>query len=487
MPPPARPEARRHDPAPALRALLPLAAMVACLFALALVGSLAGDAWFTHVVGGMASAALLGVLLMQTSTPRWVFAYGATAVAAFAGGALVARALPVDALLPALGVAAGALIAWRWLRSKRIEPSELRELRPFAWAVGAGVVAAPLCLVLADLVLGGMLHRDAAISASGLARIWVAGALGVVATLPLLLDWTRRSDPPDFPGDESKHGRPRLLWAVLAWLPVPLMLWWRQDLLVLGLLPLVAVAARIGPRATARLGLLTGAAIATVGFHPAAGHQMAPALMALAGCAALVAAQVIAILAAQGDRTAQSLAIAQNHLLAVTERGPILMATLGPDLRHQFANPGYLQWHGKTSAEVLGRSLQDVFGDSAATATVVATVRRAFGGQPQSQQLQLPDGRALDLRVEPRFAADGPVDGAHLLAQDAAWRSMHDRSLEAMLAGAFDPTLVLDSAGVVVRLNERMATLFGVSREALLGQSLASLLQPPAEAALTAA
>jgi diguanylate cyclase (GGDEF)-like protein/PAS domain S-box-containing protein len=162
-----------------------------------------------------------------------------------------------------------------------------------------------------------------------------------------------------------------------------------------------------------------------------------------------------------------------------------LGATLDKDLRHQFANRGYLQWLGKEAAQVLGHTVQDVYGDAAGV--VVASIRRAFAGQPQRQQIALADGRLLDAHFEPRFAADGPVDGVYLLAQDAGWQTAHERSLAALLAAAFDPTVVLDFAGVIVRLNDKVETLFGAPRDTLLGQRLAALLEAPADTALTEA
>ena len=254
---------------------------------------------------------------------------------------------------------------------------------------------------------------------------------------------------------------------------------------MLGLLPLVAVAARIGTRATAWLGLLTGAAIAVVATLPAVAARAVPEVVALPAAAAILAALALAILAAQRDRTARALATVREHLRAVTERGPTLVATLDADLRHCFANRGYLQWLGRESGQVLGQTLQEVYGDTAGA--IAAPIRRALGGQPQRQQIVLPGGRELDVRFEPRFSDAGPVDGVHLLAQDAGWRSAHERSLQAMLAAALDPTLVLDAAGVVVRLNDKVEALFGAAREAMLGQPFATWLPAPADAALAAA
>ncbi|MCY7354288.1 MAG: EAL domain-containing protein [Lysobacter sp.] len=463
-----------------LRQLAPILGMGAGILVLAAVAQWVDDAWFGHVIAAMSASLLLGLLLLRKPAGWQLAASGAVAIAAFAGGALAAGAAPVSALIQAAGVMVGGLIAHALLRSKQSEATGLRELAPFAQTMTLSLVVVPLCYALARLIDLDWSTGNAA----GLWRAWLAGAVGVVAMLPWLLTWPNavddRAETFDLPGDR----RQRLFLAVLAWLPVPAMLWSRPDMMLLGVLPLVAVAARIGTRATAWLALATGVAIAAFGASAAA-NDVAPDIVALPAAAALIAALAIAILATQRDRITRTSAVAQDRLAAVTERGPTLVATLGPDMRHQFANRGYLQWLGKDEAEVMGHSLHEIYGDAAIA--MAATIRHTLSGQSQRRQVQMPDGRELDMRFEPRFAADGPVDGVHLLAQDAGWRSAHERSMEAMLAGAFDPTVVLDHAGTIVRLNDKIEVLFGMSRAALLGQPLAAWLEPPAAAPLAAA
>ncbi len=462
-----------------LRQLASILVMGTGIVVLGAAGRWAGDPWLGHIVAGMAAGLLLGRLLVSQPRTWLAGAYGAVALLAFAGGALLAGAAPIPAWLEAAGVMVGALVAYAGLRARQVEPAGLRELAPFARAAAVAVMVIPLCMAIV-----GMVDPAGPVTgAPGRLGSWLAAALGVLATLPLVLACSDASGGQAGAGARSGRRYEGLVWAALAWLPVPALLWWRPDMLMLGLVPLVAVAARIGPRTTAWLGLLTGLAVAAFGALLAASSVVAPEIVALPAAIALLAALAIAILAGQRDRTAQALAAAQEHLRAVTERGPTLVATLDMDLRHRFVNRGFLQWLGKDAAQVLGRTVQEVYGDAAGV--VAAPIRRAFGGQPQRQQIELPDGRALDAHFEPRFSIDGPVDGVHLLAQDAGWRSAHERSLEAMLAAALDPVVVLDAAGVIVRLNDKIEALLGATREALTGQLFATWLTPPADAALT--
>jgi diguanylate cyclase (GGDEF)-like protein/PAS domain S-box-containing protein len=463
-----------------MRQLVPIFAMGTAIFVLGAVGPWVGDSWITHVIAGIAGGLLLGVLLAGQPGVLITVAHGAVALAAFAGGALAMGVAPIEALLEGAGLAAVGLLAYWMLHMRRIQPAGLQELAPFVKAAALGVLMLPLghALVTAS---GFAASGDVA---SGLWRIWVACSLGVLMTLPVALAWpTARVESwsKPMPG----HPREAFVLGGVAWLTVVAVMWWRPDLLILGLVPMVVVAARMGPRATAWLGLATGIAIAVLSIHPANTPRAAPEAIALTVAAVLVATLAIAILAAHRDRVAHALATAEEHLRAVTERAPTIMATLDLELRHLLANRNYLQWAGKEAAQVIGQTVQQVYGDDAGF--IAAPIRRAFGGQPQHQQIELPDGRILDANIEPRFGPDGPVDGVYLLAQDASWQSAHERSLDAMLAGAFEPTLVLDSAGAILRLNDKIEGLFGSTREALIGQPLAAWLEAPADTALSEA
>lgn len=449
------------------------------MLALGAAGKWAGDPWVAHVLAGMAGGALLGVLLVRQPATWLVAIFGVVAVATLAGGAFLAGAAPVPASLQSAALVIGCLAVYGVLRQKQIDPVALHDLKSFVQAALLSAVLMPLFHALVEMIgLGGQAGDLAAFW-----RGWSAGALGVLAMLPVLLVSPKAPGTQDAVGQAPEAERPLL--AALAFLPVAASLFWQPELLVLGLLPMVVIAARIGPRATAWLGIAIGIAIAAASLYPAAAVRSAPEVAALSACAALLAALAFAILTAQRDRTARALLTSAEHLRAVTERSPNIVATLDINLRHHLANPAYLQWIRKEAGQVVGQTVQDVYGEDAGL--IAAPIRRAFLGQPQRQKIALPDGRILDAYIEPRFAADGPVDGVYLLAQDASWQSTHERSLDAMLSGAFDPTVVLDSAGLILRLNEKIETLFAATREALLGQPLAAWLEKPGDAALVEA
>ena len=465
----------------------PILAMAAGAFVLGVAGRWVADPWFGNVTTGVLAGLLLGALLRRKPA-AWLWGvYGMAAWGAFAGGALTAGALLLQAGIHAIGAVVGALVAAALLHKRKVDPAGLRELAPFMLTIAAGGLLVPLFQLLVYwLAAIGAGAGGAALPGTADAwRVWLGCALGLLAMLPVVLAWPVGPSDPDGAAQWSGRRHGNVALAAMAWLPVPLLLWWHPQWLLPALLPLVVVAARIGRRATAWLGLLTASAIGVFGVLPAATTGVAPDIAALPAAAAILAALAIAIVVSQRDRSARALLAVREHLRAVTERGPTLVATLDADLRHCFANRGYLQWLGRDAGQVLGQTLQDVYGDTAGA--IIAPIRRAFGGQPQRQQIVLPGGRELDVRFEPRFSDAGPVDGVHLLAQDAGWRSAQERSLEALIAAALDPTLVLDAAGVIVRLNDKVQGLFGAGREAMLGTPLSAWLPTPADAALDGA
>ena len=443
-------------------------------------GTAVGDA----LLAGMAAALLLGMLLVRRPTAAWTVAYGLIGVVGFGAGAMlrlqpphVAQLSPV-AMLPLLVPAIAALASYLWLQRGRVDPRGLPDLASFARTLAtalAAVALVPLSQVLVALAAGGAgaAPADPITLAADVWHGWLAAVLGVLAMMPWLLAWKRVEDE----GIEASAREPWAL-ASLAWLPVPLALWWRPELLVLGVLPMILLAPRLRSRATTTLGLLTAAAILV-----ATNTTGAASVAMVSACVGILSALCIAILAGQRNSDELALARANEHLRAVTERSPALVATLDRQGRHRFANRSYLHWLGKEAGGVIGQPLHEVYGDD--SDAIAAELRRAADGQPQRQQFVLADGRAMDARIEPRFSAAGPVDGVHLLAQDVGWRIEHQRSLDAMLAAAADPTLVLDAAGAILRLNDQAETALGTSRDTLRGHFPATWLEPPAATALT--
>lgn len=442
------------------------------VFVLASAAQLPGESVFSSVwssvLAGMWAGLLLGVLMVHKPSPWLALAHAAVALVAATGAVAVLGGAPVPAAVQAAGLVAGALICHALLRWRHTDPAGLAELAPFAQTAFLAAALLPLSTLLLPLPSNGSWIEPS--------REWLGAALGVLTILPLVLAVPSGADV------LPTGARGRFAVVAVAWLPLLFCLWWRPDLLVLGMLPMVAAAAWLGPRWTAVLVLLAGLSVAIFAAGSAAADM--DVVTVLLACAVLPTAQSIAILGGQRFRAERALAASHDHLRALTERSPMLIAMLDVDGRHRFANRSYAQWLGMETTQVMEQLLGQVFGDSIA---VTAPFQRAVGGQRQRQQVDMPDGRSLDLQFEPRFSPDGPVDGVHLLAQDASWRGTHERALDTLLAGTIDPSLVLDAAGTVVKSNGQCQALLGVSAEGMRGASLSAWLQAASANAVAAA
>lgn len=453
------------------------------VFVLASAAQFPGESVFSSVwpsvLSGMWAGLLLGMLMVHKPSLWLALVHAAVALAAATAAVAVLGGAPLPAAMQAAGLVAGALICHALLRWQRTDPAGLAELAPFAQTAFLAAVLLPLSTLLAPLLATLLAPVLAASSATGNwvdpSREWLGAALGVLTILPLILAVPSGADA------HAPGARGRIALVAVAWLPLLFCLWWRLDLLVLGMLPMIAAAAWLEPRWTAALVLLAGLSVAIFVAGSGSADMNGTVLLA---CAVLPTAQSIAILGRQRFRAERALADSHDHLRALTERSPMLIAMLDVDGRHRFANRSYVQWLGMETSQVMEQLLGQVFGDNT---SVTAPFQRAVGGQRQRQQVDMPDGRSLDLQFEPRFAPDGPVDGVHLLAQDASWRGTHERALDTLLAGAIDPCLVLDAAGMVVKSNSRCQALLGVSAEGMRGKSLLAWLQAASADAVAAA
>nr|MBA3486828.1 EAL domain-containing protein [Lysobacter sp.] len=459
------------EPPPLRRDSIWLLATGAGVFMLAAAGQWTVGSGLSSVMSsvltGMWAGLLLGVLMVHRPPPWLVLTHAAIAMAAGVGGVAVLAGAPVPAAMQAASLIAGALICHWLLRWKRVEPAGLLALAPFAQTAVLAAAVLPASALLVAMLVDG--------SRTGPQLDWLGAALGVLTMLPLVLAG------PSGSGAGATGPSRRIGVVALAWLPLLFCLWWRPDLLVLGMLPIIAAAAWLGPRWTALLVLLAGLSVTIFVAASVAGDVDGVLLLA---CGLLPTAQSIAILGGQRLTAERAMNASQDHLRALTERSPMLIAMLDVDGRHRSANRSYVQWLGKETEQVLEQSLGEVFGECSA---ITAPFQRAVCGQRQRQQIDMPDGRALDLQFEPRFSPEGPVDGVHLLAQDASWRGAHERALDSLLAGAIDPTLVLDAAGSVVRSNDQCQALLGVSAADLRGAPLTAWLQAASADAVAAA
>jgi len=100
------------------------------------------------------------------------------------------------------------------------------------------------------------------------------------------------------------------------------------------------------------------------------------------------------------------------------------------DARLVFCNDHYLEWAGQPREQLLGRSLQELFGETAWAAAAPAFVQ-AFTGLTVSYQRQLKhgpaSGRWVRIQVFPDTDASGAVEAVFTIATTASPRTSPTR------------------------------------------------------------
>jgi PAS domain S-box-containing protein len=116
---------------------------------------------------------------------------------------------------------------------------------------------------------------------------------------------------------------------------------------------------------------------------------------------------------------------------------PVLIAFVDPHLRYRFVNKAHETWFGISPADMLGRTVEDVFG-TRHWGLCKEAVHRALAGDDATIELSSvrPDGaqRDAEFRYIPRFQEDGAVDGIHIFATDITERKASLRAAQQFAA-----------------------------------------------------
>ncbi|HSI56272.1 MAG TPA: PAS domain-containing protein [Ideonella sp.] len=130
--------------------------------------------------------------------------------------------------------------------------------------------------------------------------------------------------------------------------------------------------------------------------------------------------------AVQALRSAeQALKSSEAELRLVADSLPVLIAFIDRQLVYRFANRAYEDWFYVDPEAVVGRSVQEVLGESGYRERAAA-MHEALAGRTTTLQAAWPhrDGRRrdADIRYLPRFDAEGRVDGFHVFVLDVTER-----------------------------------------------------------------
>ena len=123
----------------------------------------------------------------------------------------------------------------------------------------------------------------------------------------------------------------------------------------------------------------------------------------------------------------------EERLRTITDNVPVLISYVDSELRYRFANAMYKDWLGMAAADMLGRTVTDVFGDDYYAARA-PSIAQAMGGHMSSVEVNVRRKgyeRILNTTYMPHYR-DGKVAGVYVLATDATAARSHEKKLLAL-------------------------------------------------------
>lgn len=173
--------------------------------------------------------------------------------------------------------------------------------------------------------------------------------------------------------------------------------------------------------------------------------------------------------------TVQSIAAAQTDgLLVCDARGRI-----------ERVNDAFCSLAGRSRRRLLGRPVESLFRSSQEGGFPDGDWREGTVRE-QPATLCLREGDPVEVRVSVsplrsgKGTVDGPLDGTVVLVKDLRERRRLQLRLEArfenLLESVPDPMAILDSEGVITRVNRRLESEFGYGRDELIGQPVEILI-----------
>ena len=249
-------------------------------------------------------------------------------------------------------------------------------------------------------------------------------------------------------------------------------------------LPLLVVAVRTGVLGTSLCNLLMITSVLLV-VH-AQNNGSLPALRAardglqlgdlwLLSCISAVGPMLVAFMSDQRQRAREQAVVAGERLRVLTDALPAFVAEVGPDLRYRFVNARYQASFGLPPEAIVGKHPREVLGEEHA-AQVMPYLERALEGHPQRFEATLADGTVLEASYEPLPSAAGVL----VLGQDVTWRHEAERRFRNLLESAPDAMVVVEvPTRHIVLVNEQAERIFGVPRDAMLGEPVGRFIDDP--------
>src|ERR1043166_4918179 len=161
-------------------------------------------------------------------------------------------------------------------------------------------------------------------------------------------------------------------------------------------------------------------------------------------------------------RTESALKQSEQRLSKVSDNMPALIGYIDNQMRYRFTNKTYESWYGLPRAQLLGRTMREVLGDTW-FGEIEPFVRRALAGNPvthERQRTHKGETRYVRSTYLPDFNGDGDVIGFYVLVNDiseqkaAELRLKHSAQHDG-LTGLPNRALLHDRLQVVIERSRR--------------------------------
>jgi PAS domain S-box-containing protein len=146
---------------------------------------------------------------------------------------------------------------------------------------------------------------------------------------------------------------------------------------------------------------------------------------------------VVAVIGVETDITVQTVALEaleakEAELRKILYSVPVIIGYVDTECRYRFVNQAYKNWFDMTREELLGRSVEEVFG-TAAFQRFAHWIEAALRGQSVTYEaeLQFPKKGLTPVSVSyvPNFGLEGKVVGYYAVVTDMTPRLEHERTL----------------------------------------------------------
>jgi PAS domain S-box-containing protein len=179
----------------------------------------------------------------------------------------------------------------------------------------------------------------------------------------------------------------------------------------------------------------------------------------------------------------------ERFLKGISDAMPGLVAYWDNDLICRFANNPYREWFGKSPEAIIGNTMLDLMGERL-FALSQPYIKAALAGQPQhfERTLTKADGSTgySWTNYIPDIDAYGNISGFFVLASDItpmkeAQQQVQnaENRMQAILDNVLDGIITIDGKGIIISVNPAAITLFGYSREEMVGQNVKILMPEP--------